>query len=200
MTPTQKLELDPYFSTRKYLNDVLNYLEEGKLKEAEKIIEDAKNFDINYYQGEFPNYEEVALMHLETGNLKEAKRIFQDAQKNSPEFYKRAYLELININKKIGEEKENKKIILEAMNKDRDSFLNYGYKKLIEILVDEKKYQSALKVIEAARMFQISQMEDFRLISFNSLPEIRKINFFPDVEDYQLKIKIQEKLRVNSNN
>lgn len=200
MTPTKKLELDPYYSNREYLSEVFNNIELNNLSQAKKLIGDAKIFDSKYYNDEFPNFEEVSLMFLEVGNLKEAKNILLDAQKNSLVFYKRGYLDLIEINKKLGAEEENKKIILEAMSKERDSFLEYGYKKLIEILIKEKKYKSALKVLEAARRFQINQMEDFKLIAFNNLPEIRKLNFYPDIEDYNLKLKIEEKLRIDSDN
>jgi hypothetical protein len=200
MTPTKKLELDPYYSTREYLSDVFNNIDSNNLTRAKKLIEDAKIFDTKFYNDEFPNFEEVSLMYQEVGNLKEAKNILLDAQKNSTVFYKRGYLDLIEINKKLGKEEENKKIILEAMSKERDSFLNYGYKKLIEILIEEKKYKSALKVLEAARRYQINQMEDFKLIAFDNLPEIRKLNYFPDLEDYSLRLQIEEKLRIDSNN
>jgi len=200
MTPTQKLELNPYYGNGEYLSDVFNSIESNNQSQAKKLLDDAKIFDAKFYNGEFPNFEEVSLMYQEVGNLKEAKNILLDAQKNSTVFYKRGYLDLIEINKKLGKEEENKKIILEAMSKERDSFLNYGYKKLIEILLEEKKYKSALKVLEAARRYQINQMDDFKLISFSSLPEIRKINYFPDMEDYSLRLQIEEKLRIDSNN
>ena len=195
MSNTQKLELDPYYKNLEYISDFRKCLEFEDLRKAKVILEGAKIFDLKFYEGEFPNFEEISAIYEEFGYLEEAKEILLDVRKNSKNFYKRAYLNLYGINKKLGLDEENKQIILEARKQDENYFLTYGYKKLIEILMSEKNYKGALQILEMARKKQILNLGEDELINYHNLPEERKKSYFPDFEDYRLRIEILEKLK-----
>jgi len=195
MTPTAKLEKDPYFSTAEYLRDIYAHIQNNELSKAKKIINDAKLFDPKFYEGVFPNFDEVLSMLEESGHFQEAKNLILEIKENKQLFYDRHYLRLYELNKILGHKKENKPIILEAREYDEDYFLRFGYKKLIEILLDEGKVLSALKIIEAARISKIKTMDKERLEEFNRLPKKVQQDFYPDLEDYYLKLEIQKKFR-----
>lgn len=195
MTPTTKLEKDPYFSTAEYLRDIYAHIQNNELSKAKKIINDAKLFDSKFYEGVFPNFDEVLTMLEETGNYQEAKNLILEIKENKQLFYDRHYLRLYELNKILGHKKENKPIILEAREYDEDYFLTYGYKKLIEILLEEGKYLSALKIIDTARLSKIKAMGIERLEEFKRQPKKVQQDFYPDLEDYYLKLEIQKKLR-----
>lgn len=183
MTPTQKLEKDPYYSTGRYLVDIFENINTGNIDKAKRIIEDAKLFDLNYYIGVLPRYNEIVEIYLENNDINSARLVLIDAKnKNNQEFFKRGYLDLFEINKKIGKKDENVELLKEALRVNPDSFYEFGYKKLIEMLMEKEEYEKAREVLDRARNY-----------SSKNVPS--KNGKFSMLEDSVLYDQLSEKIR-----
>jgi len=199
MSPTQKLEKDPYYSTGDYLIDIQDKLRDNDIDEASKIINEARLFDARYYEGDLPRYNEIATMFEELGNFQGAKEILLDVKSKSKDFFQRAYLDLYEINKKLGKEDENFALLKEASKENEEAFCEYGYKKLVEMLIERKEFAAALRTLEIAKEKQIQMLPKERKAEIESLSLERRNNFFPTVEDYHLSLVLKEVIARSKN-
>jgi len=180
MSETKKLEtMDPYYSNGEYLSRIQELMDSGNVDEAMEVISNAKKYDSKYYEGEFPRFNTVYDIFMEAEDFENAKNTLLDVQNKTKDFYQRAYLDLYNVNKKLGEKAENELLLAQAKMENPTSFYEYGYLKLVEINMQKQEYQTALNVLNEAINFRAktnpnnpSTFEDIQLL--DKLKELLK--------------------------
>lgn len=197
---TNELRDTSFFVTSNYLSEFYILLQQGKINESEEMYHDAKILDKEFFKGNHPRYLSMVEGFREFGLVDKAIKILEDAKNKDENFFKYSYAELLDLYLKTKQDEKFLELIKESYTKDLESFMSYGYKKLLEYRILNKKYQEALLLIEIARKARIKKLSGEDLNSYNSLPEEIKKNYNPNLEDILLKKKLEERLRINSNN